>query len=91
MDPNLTFRRGEHVAAEVGDELFLVEPTDGEAYRLGGAGPRMWELLGEGRSIAEAAATIAAETAAEPARVEGDLRRLVDDLVRIGALLPRAT
>lgn len=86
MDAQLRFTRGGHVAAEVGGEVFLIDPEDGEAFRLGGSGPRMWQLLLDGQSIRQVASTIAGETSAAPEAVEHGVVRFVQQLVDIGAL-----
>jgi hypothetical protein len=73
-----------YVTADVGDDLFLLDEHTGESFRLGGSAGRVWELLVEGATPAEAAATIAGETGSDPAEVGSDVETFVKLLVEAG-------
>lgn len=88
MSAAVTYRPGPFRAAQVGGELFLLHPETGDSYRIGGAGPRFWELLVGGSTLQETARTVAAETGEDPERVWADLGEFVAQLESIEALLP---
>lgn len=78
-DPDVLFRR-------VDDEVVLVHAGRNEIFSLNATGARLWELLSEGRTRAEAAAQLATEfdVTEEAAAQEADA--LLDRLSREGLL-----
>ncbi|MFI5047442.1 MAG: PqqD family protein [Acidimicrobiia bacterium] len=70
-----------------GLDAVLVLPVDAdEPVMLTGTGPAVWELLAEPCTVPQLAAVLSEVYDAEPATVEADVRPVVDELVRLGAL-----
>jgi hypothetical protein len=71
-------------------ERALVADLDrGTAYRLNQTARAMWELLAEGRTVAEVASALHERLGASRSQVEADAARLVADLLQEGLLEPR--
>lgn len=83
----MSYGAGPFHTAEVAGELFLVHERSGDSYRIGGAGPRFWELLVAGTAPGEIARQVAAETGAPLEQVREDLDAFVAEMERIGALV----
>lgn len=83
----MTYAAGPFKAAEVGGELFLLHADSGDSYRIGGAGPRFWQLLVAGTAPDEVARQVAEEAGAPLERVRADLDGFVAEMERIGALV----
>ncbi len=78
----------DHVMArQLGEECVMLDLNNGTYYGLDAVGARVWQLLGEGRSVAEACATLAAEYEAPRETVEADVARLVEELAANGLLV----
>jgi len=74
---------------KVADEAVILDVETAVYYSLSGAGLRMWELLGEGRTPAQIAALLAAEYDADEGRLRADCAGLAAELRREG-LVERA-
>ena len=72
---------------QLGEECVMLDLASGTYFGLDAIGARVWQLLGEGRSVAEAAAAIADEYEVERGRAEADVRRLVKELADNGLLV----
>jgi Coenzyme PQQ synthesis protein D (PqqD) len=70
----------------VGDETVLLDLSSGIYFGLDGVGKRIWESVGEGLSLGETAAVIAAEFAVDEAQAQADLIAFASDLVERGLL-----
>ncbi len=68
---------------KVADEAVILDTDTAEYYSLAGAGLRMWELLGKGKSPEQIAHALAREYDCPPERIRRDCLDL------IGALLKR--
>ena len=78
----------EHVMSRrLGEECVMLDLDSGTYYGLDAVGARVWQLLGEGRSVAEACAAIVAEYDAPREAVEADVARLVKELAANGLLV----
>lgn len=86
--------RGIHVRADddrfrtlqLSGAIFLVDDDTGASYPLDGCGERLWQLICNGATVEEAASTLAVEQAGDPVVVLDDVRRLVSDLIDVGAI-----
>lgn len=76
------------LTAEVGGETFLLDQGTGRYYRLGGVGGVLWELLKSGRSVQEAAETVAERTGAPLDVVAADAAAFIKELIEAGVLEP---
>ena len=81
------------VARRVADEVILVPIRQNvgdlqSIYTLNGAGVRIWELLDNGRTVADIASTVTEEYEVEPPRAEADLVDFLAQLESIGAIAP---
>ena len=70
----------------VGDETVLLDLSSGIYFGLDGVGKRIWESVGEGLSLGETAAVIAAEFEVDEAQAQADLIAFATDLVERGLL-----
>ena len=80
IDPNRFTR------ADVAGDTFLLDQVSGHGFRIGGSGPRLWDLLVGGASPADAARIIAAETGADADVVARDVHDFVEEL-RVAGML----
>ena len=74
------------MARQVGDETVILHLGSGNYYGLDPVGARVWQLLAEGRTPAQACAQMLAEYEVAPAQLEADLRTLLQDLLANGLL-----
>lgn len=73
-------------ARRVGEEMVLLDADSGLYYGLNAVGARVWELLGNGRTLEEAAAAIAREYEVSPEDCRRDVGDVVRDLLAQGLL-----
>lgn len=62
------------------DEAVLLSLDSGQYFGLDPVGTRIWNLLAEGKPLADVAATIVAEYEVDRERCEADLVKLLGDL-----------
>lgn len=74
------------VARQVGGETMLLDLASGTYFGLDPVGTRFWQLLEEGKSLAEAHAVMAGEYHVDPAQLEHDLTALLGDLSANGLI-----
>lgn len=74
------------VSQRLGDAGVLIDMRSGRMFELNATGIRVWELVTEGCSTAEAASRLEQEFAATPAALHAEVAGLVDALVREGLL-----
>ncbi len=79
--------RTRYLTAEVAGDTYLLDEHTGAAFRLGGSGPRLWQLLDAGATLDEAARAIADESRADPGRVGADVRLFARRLSELGVEL----
>jgi hypothetical protein len=70
----------------VGDETVLLDLESGLYFGLDGVGKRIWESIGEGRTLGETAAVIVAEYEVEADQAQADVMEFSRDLVARGLL-----
>jgi hypothetical protein len=73
----------------VADEAVILDVETAVYYSLDGAGRRMWELLGDGRTAAQIGEIVAREHDADESRILKDLHELIAKLLK-ERLLERA-
>lgn len=78
----------EVLARQVGEETVMLDLAKGAYFGLDPVGARMWQLLAEGKTLAEVCDAIVAEYEASRDTIEGDLLTLVDDLMKQGLIAP---
>jgi hypothetical protein len=69
---------------EVGGEGVILDLHSATYFGLDGVGVRAWQLLQQNPSLAAAHAQLVEEYEVEPAQLEGDLLKLVDQLREAG-------
>ena len=74
------------VSSQLGDAGVLVHLRTNRIFEVNATGLRIWELAGEGRTLAEIEATLRGEFDVDPARLHTELLNLVDELSREGLL-----
>lgn len=76
------------VAADVGDELVLLDIDTGVYFGLGAVGSSTWRLLTNGVSTEEIVASLLREYDVEEGRLRADLVKLFAELVERGLVHP---
>lgn len=75
------------LARRVGDEVIVLDMERGEYFGLPAVGARIWELLPDGKSLADVADVVASEYDVDRAAAERDVLGLVADLSDKGLLV----
>lgn len=79
----------EHVMArQVGEDFVMLDLASGTYFGLDRVGSRAWQLLAEGRTIAEVCETMVEEYDAPRERIEQDVAQLVEQLIASGLVRP---
>ena len=69
------------MARTVGEETVILDLVSGTYYGLNPVGARMWQLLGQGASLAEVCEAMFSEYSVARETLEGDVLDLVEDLL----------
>ncbi|HSI52905.1 MAG: PqqD family protein [Ramlibacter sp.] len=77
---------GDVMARRVGDETVLLDLASGNYYGLDPVGARIWQLLSDGKTLAQACEVLLAEYDVTRAALEQDVERLVAELGAKGLL-----
>ena len=81
MSPDSSFEIPDHVVARrIGEETIILDLESGTYFGLDPVGARAWELMAEGRTINSVCTVMLEEYDVDEARLERDLRKLVEDL-----------
>jgi hypothetical protein len=72
------------MSRQVGDECVLLHLATGNYYGLDPVGTRLWRLMSEAHTPADACEILLQEYDVEPARLQADIRKLLDDLAARG-------
>ncbi|QLQ25673.1 MAG: PqqD family protein [Dechloromonas sp.] len=75
------------MARTVGDETVILDLASGTYFGLDPVGARIWQLLGEGRTLAETCATMLEEYDVESEQLEKDVLRLGGELLERGLVM----
>jgi hypothetical protein len=78
----------EVIARQVGEETVILDLVKGAYFGLDPVGARMWQLLAEGRTLAEVCDVIENEYEVARAEIERDVVDLADKLAREGLVAP---
>ena len=76
------------LARQVGDETVMLDLDNGTYYGLDQVGTRIWQLLAEGKTLAQVCDTMIEEYEVSREEIERDVTRLVADLSDKGLLKP---
>ncbi len=68
------------IAADLGEEIAILQLSDGIYYGLDAVGARIWSLIQEPTGIQAVLDTLLAEYDVEPARCQSDLMALLQQL-----------
>jgi hypothetical protein len=74
---------------EMGDETVILDLASGTYFSLNPVGTRFWQLVREGRTLAQACDLMQDEYDVAREQLETDLQRLAQDLVARGLLVVR--
>jgi hypothetical protein len=69
------------MARQVGDETIILDLASGTYYGLDPVGARIWQLIGEGRNLAQVCEGMLAEYEVTAVDIERDVLALVQTLV----------
>lgn len=72
---------------QVGEEMVMLDLANGTYYGLDPVGARMWQLLGEGKTLGEVCDLVTGEYEVTREVAERDLLTLVEDLVSHGLVV----
>ena len=72
------------MARQVGEETVILDLASGTYFGLDPVGARIWELLGEGRALADVCEVMLDEYEVSRDELERDLSELLDTLVDKG-------
>lgn len=75
------------MARQVGEEIVILDLAGGSYFGLDPVGARIWELMGEGRTLAEICATMLEEYEVTAEQLQGDVIRLAGELAERGLVL----
>lgn len=76
------------MARTVGDETVILDLASGTYFGLDPVGARIWQLMGDDRSLAEICATMLEEYEVEREQLETDVLRLTGELLERGLVIP---
>ena len=76
------------LAKAVGDETVMLDLANGTYFGLDPVGTRVWELLGDGKTLAEVCAIMINEFDVSRQVLENDVLRLAEDLASRGLIVP---
>jgi hypothetical protein len=76
------------MARTIGDESVILDLASGTYFGLDPVGARIWELMGEGRTLADICTTMLEEYEVERAQLEADVLRLAAELAERGLVVP---
>lgn len=68
------------MARAVGEEIVILNLTNGAYFGLDAVGARVWTLIGESKSLSEICAAMLNEYDVPPDELERDIAKLVQDL-----------
>lgn len=74
------------VARQVGDETVILHLGSGTYFGLDSAGARMWQLMGEGKSLTEICDVMLDEYDVSREQLERDVTGFVEDLLAQGLI-----
>lgn len=74
------------MARQVGDETVILDLASGNYFGLDPVGARVWQLVTEGKSVAQVCAIVLTEYQVTPEQLERDLERLFGQLSAHGLL-----
>jgi hypothetical protein len=69
------------IARQVGDETVILDLASGTYFGLDPVGARIWQLMGEGRTLAEICDALLEEYDVTREALEGDVTRLAEELL----------
>jgi hypothetical protein len=76
------------MARTVGDETVILDLATGTYFGLDPVGARIWELIGEGKTLAEVCDRMLEEYEVAREELERDTLKLAQDLVAQGLVSP---
>ena len=74
------------MARQVGDETVILDLAGGTYFGLDPIGARIWQLIGEGKALGEVCEALLAEYEVSRDQLEGDMERLLQELVGKGLI-----
>ena len=79
-------KRGDCLAAEVGDELVMMSAEKGNYIGLSEVGARIWELIETPRHVDAVCAQLQDEFEVEPEVCRAEVETFLEELVKHGAI-----
>ncbi|MBE0625927.1 MAG: PqqD family protein [Burkholderiales bacterium] len=75
------------LARQVGDETVMLDLANGTYFGLDPVGARIWQLLGEGRTLEEVCEAMAGEYEVSRVDIERDVMSLAQELAHRGLIV----
>lgn len=79
------------VARHVGEEMIILDLAGGRYVSLNGVGARIWDLIGEGRTLAMICSAIEEEYDVSRERVEQDVLNTAGEMASLGLITERGS
>ena len=76
------------IARQVGEETVMLDLANGTYFSLDPVGARIWQLLGEGKTLAEICEVMMAEYDVAGDEIERDVLSLAEELTARGLIAP---
>ena len=76
------------LARKVGEDMVMLDLANGAYFGLDPVGARIWQLLGEGKALAEVCDVMMEEFQVERAQIEKDVMSLAEQLETRGLISP---
>lgn len=76
------------IARQVGEETVMLDLANGTYFSLDLVGARIWQLLGEGKTLAEICAVMMDEYEVSRDEIERDVVSLMEELTAHGLIVP---
>lgn len=83
LDPLARFTPSPKVIAKsIGDEMVILDLNSSTYFGLDPVGVRVWQLMSENRTMSDICETLVAEYDVTHERLQQDIAKLVDDLLK---------
>lgn len=76
------------MARQVGEEIVILDLVGGSYFGLDPVGARIWQLMGEGKTLAEICEMMLEEYEVEREQLEADVLRIAGELLERGLVVP---
>ncbi|OGA46742.1 MAG: hypothetical protein A3G25_13910 [Betaproteobacteria bacterium RIFCSPLOWO2_12_FULL_63_13] len=76
------------MARQVGEDVVMLDLARGDYFGLDSVGARVWQLMGEGKTLAEVCNVMMQEYEVSRETIEHDVTMLAEELAARGLIIP---